>query len=162
MNNEIKDMKIFKLTSFAAIAAIMLLGLCTASCDEERDLVVIEGNIPIKTSTLYIVGDATPAAWDINNPVLLTASAEDPLVFIYEGNLTKGEMKAYLTPGNWESPCVRPMTAGSPISKANIDKEPFQLYSGGEDLKWSVKDSGNYRLVFDLRNWTFSTTYLGL
>ena len=54
------------------------------------------------------------------------------------------------------------MTAGSPISKANIDKEPFQLYSGGEDLKWSVKDSGNYRLVFDLRNWTFSTTYLGL
>ncbi len=78
-------MKIFKLTSFAAIAAIMLLGLCTASCDEERDLVVIEGNIPIKTSTLYIVGDATPAAWDINNPVLLTVSAEDPLVFIYEG-----------------------------------------------------------------------------
>lgn len=155
-------MKIFKLTSLAAIMAIAFIGLFTASCDEERDLIVIEGNIPIKTSTLYIVGDATPVGWNIDSPYLLTPSDEDPLVFIYEGNLTRGEMKAYLTPGNWGAPCIRPLTAGSPISKVNIDKDPFQLYPGGEDLKWAVKDSGNYRLVFDLRNWTFSTTYLGL
>ena len=155
-------MKIFKLTSLAVIVAIAFMGLFTASCDEERDLIVIEGNIPIKTSTVYIVGDATPVGWNIDSPYLLTASDQDPLVFIYEGNLTRGEMKAYLTPGNWEAPCIRPLTAGSPISKVNIDKDPFQLYPGGEDLKWTVKDSGNYRLVFDLRNWTFSTVYLGL
>lgn len=150
-------MKIYK---FTAIIAIMLMGIFMASCEDEKDIIVIDGNIPIKTSTLYIVGDATPAVWNIDKPILLDVSDEDPLVFIYDGNLSQGELKAYLTPGNWDSPCVRPLTAGSPISKAD-NVEPFQLYSGGEDLKWSVKDSGHYRLVFDLRNWTLSTTFLG-
>ena len=151
-------MKTYK---FIALAAIMLLGLAATSCEDEKELIVIEGNIPIKTSTLYIVGDATPVAWNIEKPFLLEKSEEDPLVFVYDGILAKGEMKAYLTPGSWDAPCVLPMTAGSPISKADIENEPFQLYSGGEDLKWSVKDAGHYRLVFDLRNWTFSTTFLG-
>ncbi len=150
-------MKIYK---FTAIIAIMLMGIFMASCEDEKDIIVIDGNIPIKTSTLYIVGDATPAVWNIDKPILLDVSEEDPLVFIYDGILSQGELKAYLTPGNWDSPCVRPLTAGSPISKAD-NVEPFQLYSGGEDLKWSVKNAGHYRLVFDLRNWTLSTTFLG-
>lgn len=150
-----------KTHKFTAIVAIMLMGLFMASCDEEKDIIVIDGNIPIKTSTLYIVGDATPAAWDVNNMYPLEMSEEDHLVFIYDGNLSQGELKAYLTQGSWDqAPCVRPMTAGSPISKAD-NTEQFQLYTGGEDLKWSVKDSGHYRLVFDLLNWTLSTTFLG-
>ena len=150
-----------KTHKFTAIVAIMLMGLFMASCDEEKDIIVIDGNIPIKTSTLYIVGDATPALWDVNNMYPLEMSEEDHLVFIYDGNLSQGELKAYLAQGSWDqAPCVRPMTAGSPISKAD-NTEQFQLYTGGEDLKWSVKDSGHYRLVFDLRNWTLSTTFLG-
>lgn len=150
-----------KTHKFTAIVAIMLMGLFMASCDEEKDIIVIDGNIPIKTSTLYIVGDATPALWDVNNMYPLEMSEEDHLVFIYDGILSQGELKAYLTQGSWDQvPCVRPMTAGSPISKAD-NTEQFQLYTGGEDLKWSVKDSGHYRLVFDLRNWTLSTTFLG-
>ena len=150
-----------KTHKFTAIVAIMLMGLFMASCDEEKDIIVIEGNIPIKTSTLYIVGDATPALWDVNNMYPLEMSEEDHLVFIYDGILSQGELKAYLTQGSWDqAPCVRPMTAGSPISKAD-NTEQFQLNTGGEDLKWSVKDSGHYRLVFDLRNWTLSTTFLG-
>ena len=150
-----------KTHKFTAIVAIMLMGLFMASCDEEKDIIVIDGNIPIKTSTLYIVGDATPALWDVNNMYPLEMSEEDHLVFIYDGILSQGELKAYLTQGSWDqSPCIRPMTAGSPISKAD-NTEQFQIYTGGEDLKWSVKDSGHYRLVFDLRNWTLSTTFLG-
>lgn len=150
-----------KTHKFTAIVAIMLMGLFMASCDEEKDIIVIDGNIPIKTSTLYIVGDATPALWDVNNMYPLEMSEEDHLVFIYDGILSQGELKAYLTQGSWDqAPCVRPMTAGSPISKVD-NTEQFQLYTGGEDLKWSVKDSGHYRLVFDLRNWTLSTTFLG-
>ena len=108
-----------KTHKFTAIVAIMLMGLFMASCDEEKDIIVIDGNIPIKTSTLYIVGDATPALWDVNNMYPLEMSEEDHLVFIYDGNLSQGELKAYLTQGSWDqAPCVRPMTAGSPISKA--------------------------------------------
>ena len=150
-----------KTHKFTAIVAIMLMGLFMASCDEEKDIIVIDGNIPIKTSTLYIVGDATPALWDVNNMYPLEMSEEDHLVFIYDGILSQGELKAYLTQGSWDqAPCIRPMTAGSPIIKAD-NTEQFQIYTGGEDLKWSVKDSGHYRLVFDLRNWTLSTTFLG-
>ena len=150
-----------KTHKFTAIVAIMLMGLFMASCDEEKDIIVIDGNIPIKTSTLYIVGDATPALWDVNNMYPLEMSEEDHLVFIYDGILSQGELKAYLTQGSWDqAPCIRPMTAGSPISKAD-NTEQFQIYTGGEDLKWSVKDSGHYRLVFDFRNWTLSTTFLG-
>ncbi|EJW99747.1 hypothetical protein EVA_12145, partial [gut metagenome] len=32
-------------------------------CEGEKTLVIIEGNLPIKTSTLYMVGDATPNGW---------------------------------------------------------------------------------------------------
>lgn len=80
-----------KTHKFTAIVAIMLMGLFMASCDEEKDIIVIDGNIPIKTSTLYIVGDATPALWDVNNMYPLEMSEEDHLVFIYDGNLSQGE-----------------------------------------------------------------------
>ena len=65
---------------FSAIAGIvMAVGL--TSCEGEKDLKIIEGDLPIKTSTLYMVGDATPTGWDIGNPTALKASDADPLTF---------------------------------------------------------------------------------
>ena len=49
----------FKHTSLVALFGIVLMHLLV-SCDGEKDLKIIEGNLPIKTSTLYMVGDATP------------------------------------------------------------------------------------------------------
>lgn len=37
----------------------LLMTLFTG-CDGEKDLKIIDGNLPIKTSTLFMVGDATP------------------------------------------------------------------------------------------------------
>ena len=42
-------------------AAVLLLTIALAGCEGEKDLIVIEGNLPIKTETFYMVGDATPA-----------------------------------------------------------------------------------------------------
>jgi len=152
-------MKIYK---FTAILVLMLVGMLATGCEDEKELLVIEGDIPFKTSTLYIVGDATPAVWDVNNMFPLERSEEDHLVFIYDGNLQQGELKAYITQGSWDgAPCIRPMTAGSPISKAN-NVEQFQINTGGTDLKWVVKDSGHYRLEFNFRDFTLTTTYLGV
>ena len=152
-------MKIYK---FTALIAMMLLGLLATGCEDEKELLVIEGDIPFKTSTLYIVGDATPAAWDVNKMYPLEQSADDKMIFIYDGNLQLGEMKAYITQGSWDTaPCIRPMTAGSPISKAN-NVEQFQINTGGEDLKWQIKDAGHYRLEFNFRDFTLTTTYLGV
>ena len=45
-----------------------LAAMAATGCEGEKDLVLIEGHLPIKTSTLYMVGDATPNGWSIDSP----------------------------------------------------------------------------------------------
>ena len=110
------------------LCAITGLALASAitGCEDEKDLIIIEGNLPIKTSTLYMVGDATPNGWSIDAPTALEASAEDPLIFTWEGNLNPGEMKLCLTPGSWDAPFIRPMNSGDEIGKAEINDAHFR------------------------------------
>lgn len=140
---------------------MLFLVVALTGCEGEKELIIIEGNLPIKTSTLYMVGDATPTGWDIGNPTAFMSTEEDPLIFVYEGPLHTGELKCCLAAGNWDAPFIHPMMQGKEIGKAGIDAEAFQMYSGGDDLKWKVTEAGKYNLTFDLRNWTMSATYLG-
>ncbi len=142
-----------------SLSALLML-VITASCEGEKDLIIIEGNLPIKTQTLYMVGDATPAGWSIDNPTVFTASDEDPLVFTWEGSLKAGEVKLCLTTGSWDAAFIRPLSDQDAISKTNITGATFQMHSGDPDEKWRVTDAGDYLLTFDLRNWTMSTEYL--
>ena len=149
-----------KIKSLFFLFAVLLAGFSFTSCDSEKDLIIIEGPLPIKTSTLFMVGDATPADWDIGNPYALTPTEDDPLVFVYEGPLKPGEIKLCLTPGSWDAPFIRPMTDQSVIDSNNITDETFQMHAGDPDEKWRVTQEGNYKLIFNLRNWTLSTIYL--
>ena len=48
------------------ILSVLAAGMLTlTACEDEKDLVIYEGDLPIKTSTLYMVGDATPNGWSI-------------------------------------------------------------------------------------------------
>ena len=69
--------------SFSKIFGLAALTLTAAltSCEGEKDLIIIEEDLPIKTSTLYMVGDSTPNGWSIDAPTALTPSEEDPLIF---------------------------------------------------------------------------------
>lgn len=146
---------------FLSMAMLFVVVVTLASCEGEKDLVVIEGNLPIKTETLYMVGDATPAGWNIDAPTAFTPSQEDPLVFSYEGPLNTGELKCPLKTGNWGGVFVMPVNNGCKISKSGIDDTTFSLMpTGNPDNKWKVEDAGTYKLVFDLRNWTVSATYI--
>ena len=151
-------MKINKILSSLAIVGAALLA---SACDDEKDLVVIEGNLPIKTSTLYMVGDATPNGWSIDNPTPLEATADAPLVFTWEGTLNTGELKLCLTPGSWDAPFIRPVDNGTEIGTAPIDNATFAMHAGDPDNKWKVTEAGVYRLTFNLRNWTMSSAYIG-
>lgn len=144
----------YTLTTLTLISAM-------TSCEGEKDLIIIEGNLPIKTSTLYMVGDATPNGWSIDSPTPLEALDEDPLVFTWEGALYKGEIKLCLTPGSWDAPFIRPLNNGNEIGTAEISNVAFQMHAGDPDEKWVVTEPGNYLLTFDLRNWTMSSSYLG-
>lgn len=145
---------------YTALAAlIIMMGL--AGCDGEKDLVIIEGNLPIKTSVLYMVGDATPNGWSIDAPTPLNVAGEDPLVFTWEGTLNKGEMKLCLTTGSWDAAFIRPENNGAEISKSSISNQTFVMYAGDPDNKWKVTEAGKYKLTFDLRNWSMSSEFVG-
>lgn len=145
---------------FSALAAFVLTAL-TTGCDDEKDLVIIDGNLPIKTSTLYMVGDATPNGWSLDDATPLEASADDALVFGWEGDLNAGELKLCLATTSWDVAFIRPENNGEEISETPITDQTFAMWAGDPDNKWKVAEAGKYSLSFDLRNWTMSTEYLG-
>ena len=49
----------FKHTSLFALLCLLFMQML-ASCDGEKDLKIIEGNLPIKTSTLFMVAMPRP------------------------------------------------------------------------------------------------------
>lgn len=138
----------------------LLITLFT-SCEGEKELKIIDGNLPIKTSALFMVGDATPNGWNIDSPTAFTQNADNSMLFIWEGSLNVGEMKLCLATGSWDSPFIRPVNNMESISKSNISKQTFVMWAGDPDNKWKVADAGKYRLTFDMKNWTMSTEYLG-
>jgi len=149
-----------KFKTIYSAAALVLMTIAATGCEDEKDLIIIEGNLPIKTSTLYMVGDATPNGWSIDAPTPLAASEEDPLLFSWEGSLNPGEMKLCLTPGSWDAPFIRPVDNGTQIGKTAITDAVFDMHAGDPDNKWKVTDAGVYRLTFNLRDWTMSTLYV--
>ena len=136
----------------------MLAGL--TGCDGEKELIIIDGNLPIKTSTLFMVGDATPNGWSLDAATPLTASDDDPLVFAWEGPLNAGEMKLCLATGSWDNPFIRPVNAGQEINKNGLTDETFKMHAGDPDDKWKVTEPGIYSLRFDLRNWKMSASFV--
>ena len=42
---------------------------------------------------LYLVGDATPNGWSIDNATPMAKSADSPYIFTWSGTLNTGEMK---------------------------------------------------------------------
>ena len=150
-----------KLRNIFTVLATFVLAAALTGCDGEKDLNIIEGELPIKTSTLYMVGDATPNGWDIGNPTPLTATDDDPLIFAWEGTLYTGELKLCLTTGSWDAPFIRPTINGTEITKSNVSDVKFAMHAGDPDDKWRIADAGKYRLTFNLRHWTMSTEYLG-
>lgn len=149
-----------KLKSIIYTLTGLAMATAFSGCDGEKDLIIIDGNLPIKTSTLYMVGDATPNGWSIDAPTPFQPTEEDPLVFEWEGNLNAGEMKLCLTPGSWDAPFIRPVNNGEEIGKTAISGAVFTMHAGDPDNKWRVAEAGVYQLSFNLRDWTMDASYL--
>ncbi len=112
---------------------------------------------PIETDALYLLGDAAPCGWNIDVPT--PCVKEDNNVFVYEGKLKKGSMQAILLPGsaNWGAKFIIPTFNGCKISKAGVEGNEFD-YSADHSNSWNVEEEGDYRLAFDLNNWTLAVS----
>lgn len=94
--------RIFKYGAFALLA--LLVSAAFLSCDDDKDIVMITEELPLKVDHLYMVGDATPTGWSIDNPTELTKSETDKYIFTYHGKLGTGELKFPLSKGDWGLP----------------------------------------------------------
>ena len=116
---------------------------------------------PLETSTLYMIGDATPGGWSMDDASAFTRSADNGHLFTWEGNLSAGEMKACLQPdGTFSCPFLRPTYNGCEISRNGVAAPDFVYTTGPGDDKWKVTEAGRYRVTFDLENWTIAVTSL--
>ena len=108
---------------------------------------------PIETETLYLIG--VVCGWNIDNAPACTKAAEGN-VFVYEGQLPEGTFRATTTKA-WGTH-IRPKVNNCPIGSEAYSGD--FTYVDEPDFNWDVKEAGNYRLTFDLDNWTINTKRL--
>jgi hypothetical protein len=94
---------------------------------------------------LWIVGDATPAGWDIDKPTPMVQSAGDPYEFTYTGELKVGAFKAPTATGNWNCDYFMPPTNGEGITATKVSV----IKGGSPDNQWKITEAGNYKITIN-------------
>lgn len=148
-------MKLYKI-----ILAALLPVFSLASCDSDKDLNVVEIPVtPYEIPNLWMVGNATPADWNIDNPVIMTKISDN--TFEYQGHLNEGEFKCPMEPGNWGGAFIMPVNGGTTISSQGVANDEISLMpDGNPDNKWVVTESGNYKIVIDGNKHKIHVSYL--
>ncbi|RYD86136.1 MAG: SusF/SusE family outer membrane protein, partial [Sphingobacteriales bacterium] len=99
---------------------------------------------------LWIIGDASPGGWSLDNAVELVVSPTDPFTFTYTGALTAGEFKI-ATEKNFGGKFYRPTTNHPELTDPLV-----QLSAGDPDHKWQITSAGNYKLTLNTKNLTMT------
>jgi len=101
------------------------------------------------SSTLFMVGDATPSGWNISNAVEMTPSTV-PGTFVYQGSLSVGSFKLPVNrDGCW---CQDFYTKNA----TDATKIVYNKNGSGADLQWQITQAGQYKITADLLNLTIS------
>ncbi len=95
---------------------------------------------------VYMVGDATPAGWDINAPTPMVKNGD---IFTYEGALAEGEMK-FPVEFRWDGPTYMAEEAGVEIAAGNTYNVVLSP-NGDPDNKFKCTAAGNYKLTLDTK-----------
>jgi len=101
---------------------------------------------------IWMVGDATPVGWNIDNPQPMTPVAGDPYKFVYNGPMNVGEFKFPLATGNWGCDYFMPV-----INQSGVGSTQMKFIGGGNpDNKWKLTEAGNYKITIDQLRETIS------
>jgi starch-binding outer membrane protein SusE/F len=103
-------------------------------------------------TNIWMVGDATPNGWNIDNPVQMTPTAGNPYEFTYTGPMSAGEFKLPLAKGNWATDYFMPVIDQSGTSGTQMKF----VKSGSPDHKWRLTEAGNYKIIIDQLRETIS------
>lgn len=108
-----------------------------------------ENTINIKPYTpyenLWMVGDATPAGWNIGAPEPMVR--ESDYIFSWTGQLNAGEFKFPIATGDWGTGFFMPYQPDESIAETLITFRP----NGSPDTKWRVQpdEAGVYKITLD-------------
>jgi hypothetical protein len=94
---------------------------------------------------LWVVGDATPNGWNIDNPTEMQVDPADPNVFTYTGALTVGEFKIPVATGDWGTDYFMPAVLHPPLESTYVRFVP----GGQPDNKWHIAEPGMYRITLN-------------
>ncbi len=101
---------------------------------------------------VWMVGDATPAGWNIENPTPMVATPGNPYEFTYTGPMSAGEFKIPVSTGNWGTDFFMPPVNGEGPGSTNAVFVP----GGNPDNKWKITEAGNYKITFNQLRETIS------
>lgn len=93
-------------------------------------------------TALWLVGDATPAGWNISAPTPMTQTPGNPYEFVYTGPLTAGEFKIPTATGNWGTDYFMPPVNGAGATETNA----VFIAGGNPDNKWKITTAGTYTI----------------
>ena len=101
---------------------------------------------------LWMLGDAVPTGWDIQNPAEMRVDSSNLFVFTYNEILTAGEFKIPVATGNFSTDYYMPLTNNPAITETGV-----QLVPGGDpDYKWKITTPGAYKIKLDIQANTIS------
>ena len=100
---------------------------------------------PVST-TLYIIGDASPKGWDAANAIALTPQS-DPTQFVYQGSLSVGSFKFITNKGEF---------LPSYNKGADDTKIVYRSDNSQPDDQFTITEAGVYKVVVNLLDLSIS------
>ena len=106
----------------------------------------------VNAEGLYIIGDATPANWELGRLGKTTMTEVSSGVYEWTGILYKTNSEGFkiLTQNNDWNPGIHPSENGKAIDTAGSDVVALP-YSGSPDSKWTVSTTAEYKIRVTLR-----------
>ncbi len=98
---------------------------------------------------IYLVGDATPKGWDINNATAMTSVSGNPYKFTWTGALSTGELKFTCDKqSDWNGAWFLASSGGMEPSGSE-QQMMFSAQGSNPDNKWKISSAGTYTIELD-------------
>jgi hypothetical protein len=102
-------------------------------------------------NNLWIVGDATPSGWDVDNPRPMIKDPGNAYQFKYNEALTAGEFKIPTALHDWGTNWFMPPTNNPPLTSTAVTIIP----GGSPDNKWRITTPGLYKILLNISSTPF-------
>ncbi|SFU56379.1 protein of unknown function [Pustulibacterium marinum] len=106
-------------------------------------------------SLLWIVGDASESGWNIDTPIAMEQSTDDPFIFSYEGHLSTGNFKIFAGPlGDWCGEWYRPEMDNMELTNGLV----LQNSGCTSDTNWLITSAteGRYKITLNTEDNTIA------